>query len=108
MGEKLSAQHPEGLTGEQETLADSLFEIGAIKFGAFRLRLHETYPDAPLSPIYVDLRMLRRFPKEKALAIGQYEQLILPLRYDLLADIPTAATPIVASLLDRLYVGQVT
>lgn len=37
-------------------LADMLFELGAIKFGAFRLKLHETQPDAPLSPIYLMLR----------------------------------------------------
>lgn len=54
--------HPEGLTDVQETLAVSLFEIGAIKFGAFRLKLHDTHPDAPLSPYYVDLRVLPRHP----------------------------------------------
>lgn len=37
-------------------LARRLFNIGAVKFGAFRLKLHETHPDAPLSPIYFNLR----------------------------------------------------
>jgi len=40
----------------REELAHALFDIGAIKFGAFRLKLHETQPDAPLSPIYLNLR----------------------------------------------------
>jgi len=40
----------------QKALAIKLSEIGAIKFGAFRLKLHETHPDAPLSPIYLNLR----------------------------------------------------
>ncbi|MFA5185923.1 MAG: hypothetical protein WC551_05520 [Patescibacteria group bacterium] len=37
-------------------LAKRLFDLGAVKFGAFRLKLHETHPDAPLSPIYLNLR----------------------------------------------------
>lgn len=37
-------------------LADALFACGAVKFGAFKLKLHETKPDAPLSPIYFNLR----------------------------------------------------
>jgi uridine monophosphate synthetase len=44
------------MTSRQERLALQLFDIGAIKFGAFRLKLHETHPDAPLSPIYLNLR----------------------------------------------------
>lgn len=44
------------LTGARADLADRLFDCGAVKFGAFRLKLHETQPDAPLSPIYLNLR----------------------------------------------------
>lgn len=44
------------LKGKFAQVADLLFELGAIKFGAFRLKLHETNPDAPLSPIYLNLR----------------------------------------------------
>ncbi len=51
--------NPEGMTETQKELADALFNIGAIKFGAFRLKLHEKNPTAPLSPIYVNLRDLR-------------------------------------------------
>lgn len=40
----------------KESIATRLFEVGAIKFGAFKLKLHETKPDAPLSPIYLNLR----------------------------------------------------
>lgn len=100
--------HPEGLTEHQEKLLLSLFDIGAIKFGDFRLKLHETYPDAPLSPLYIDLRMIRRFPDTKKVAVEAYRELVAPLQFDLLADIPTAATPIVASLSDMLHVGMIT
>lgn len=37
-------------------LAADLFHAGAVRFGAFKLKLHETHPDAPLSPIYLNLR----------------------------------------------------
>lgn len=96
------------LTNAQKKLSLHLFDIGAIKFGSFKLKLHDTHPKAPLSPIYIDLRFLRRFPKAKASAIKVYEELIKPLKFDLLADIPTAATPLVSSLSDRLKVGMIT
>lgn len=100
--------HPEGLTETQEALSLQLFEIGAIKFGNFRLKLHDKNPEAPLSPVYIDLRVLRRFPEAKRAAVDVYEELVRPLEFDLLADVPTAATPLVSSLSDRLGVGMVT
>lgn len=84
------------VTGEErERLADLLFEIGAIKFGAFRIKLHETQPDAPLSPIYINLRLLRSYPPVLAYVAALLDKISRPLSYDLLADIPSAATPIV-------------
>ncbi len=100
--------HPEGLTPFQEHLAQQLFEIGAIKFGDFRLKLHDKKPEAPLSPIYIDLRVLRRFPEAKQAAVAVYEGLVHPLRFDLIADVPTAATPLASTLSDRLGVGMIT
>lgn len=40
----------------RKELALALFDAGAIKFGKFPLKMHEKYPDAPLSPIYLNLR----------------------------------------------------
>lgn len=96
------------LTAAQKRLSEQLFDIGAIRFGDFKLKLHEKSPKAPLSPVYIDLRALRRFPEAKAAAIDVYQELLQPLRFDLLADILTAATPFVASLSDRLEVGVIT
>lgn len=101
-------QHPEGLTEAQEILSSQLFEVGAIKFGDFRLKLHDKNPEAPRSPVYIDLRVLRRFPEAKQAAVNVYEELVRPLKFDLLADVPTAATPLVSSLSDKLGVGMVT
>lgn len=44
------------LTYTRALLADRLLECGAVKFGAFKLKLHEKHPEAPLSPIYFNLR----------------------------------------------------
>jgi uridine monophosphate synthetase len=83
---------------ERERLADLLFEIGAVKFGAFRIKLHETNPDAPLSPIYINLRILRSYPHALAYVAALLDKISRPLSFDLMADIPSAATPIVAVL----------
>lgn len=86
------------LTDTIKKLALQLFDIGAIKFGAFRLKLHDKKPDAPLSPIYIDLRVLRSFPNVMHSAVEVYRELSRGLKFDVYADIPTAATPIVAIL----------
>jgi len=96
------------LSKAREKLAEQLFDIGAIKFGAFRLKLHEKKPDAPLSPIYIDLRLLRSFPSAMDLAIEVYMELITGLKFDFLADVPTAATPIAAILSHRMKVPMVS
>jgi len=41
----------------KEKLALALFDAGAIKFGEFKLKMHEKYPRAPRSPIYLNLRI---------------------------------------------------
>ncbi len=44
--------------GLKDRLHKVLFDLGKIKFGAFKLKLHEKNPDAPLSPIYLNIRDL--------------------------------------------------
>lgn len=83
---------------KRRVLALGLFGIGAIKFGKFRLKLHEENPDAPLSPIYIDLRIMRSFPDVMDSAVKVYGELSYGLKFDLYADVPTAATPVVAVL----------
>lgn len=86
------------LTKIRKSLALGLFDVGAIKFGKFRLKLHEKNLDAPLSPIYIDLRVVRSFPDVMDSTITIYKELTSRLEFDLYADVPTAATPIVAVL----------
>jgi uridine monophosphate synthetase len=72
-----------------------LFDIGAVKFGEFRLKLHETKPDAPLSPIYIDLRTVRSYPPTFRDIAGILGRMVLKHQPDFVADVPTAVSPIV-------------
>ncbi len=92
-----------------DSFAKGLFRIGAIKFGAFRLKLHEKNPNAPLSPIYINLRILRSFPYLTHHAVSLLMMIIRDIEhFDLLADVPTAATPIVAVLSEKMWLPMIT
>ncbi len=99
-----------GMTPHQRSFADYLLTTGAVKFGAFRLKLHETQPDAPLSPIYVDLRVLRSYPDALDAAVSALDELIVRdgPTFDCYADIPMAATPLVAVLSHITRVPMIT
>ena len=101
---------PEGLTASQQRFADGLIAAGAVRFGAFRLKLHETQPDAPLSPIYVNLRVLRSFPDALDAAVAALAEMLIErgIRADCYADIPMAATPLVAVLSHQTRVPMIT
>jgi len=66
----------------------------------FRLKLHETQPDAPLSPYYIDLRRL--YGSGNAIGIAADALAILieakGIEYDRLAGIPVASLPIVGAM----------
>ena len=96
------------LTETRKALAFRLFDIGAIKFGQLRLKLHEKNPNAPLSPIYIDLRILRSFPEAMDSAVEVYKELAGGLKFDCYADVPTAATPIVAILSHETRVPMIS
>jgi uridine monophosphate synthetase len=105
---------PSELSEKRRAFADALLATGAVKFGAFRLKLHEKQPDAPLSPIYVDLRTLRSFPDALDAAVAALAEMIAEmiaargLAFDLYADVPQAATPLVAVLSHLTRVGMIT
>lgn len=82
----------------KRNVALGLLEAGAVKFGNFRLKLHEKQPDAPLSPIYVDLRILRSIPQMMRHCVSVYKDMTAGLQCDYYADVPTAGTPFVAAL----------
>jgi orotate phosphoribosyltransferase len=82
----------------QESIALSLFEIGAVRFGRFVLH------SGRVSPIYLDLRLLVSYPDALRQAARAYQELLTPLNFDLLAATPLAGLPIgtaVALTMDR-------
>lgn len=89
-------------------LALDLFRVGAVRFGEFKLKLHEKFPDAPLSPIYIDLRIVRSFPEVMESATDVYEELTSQLKFDAYADIPTSVTPLVAVLSYKTRIPMIT
>ncbi|MDI6592056.1 MAG: hypothetical protein QME61_03960 [Patescibacteria group bacterium] len=93
-----------------KNLALKLFDIGAIKFGSFKWKLHEKFPQAPLSPIYINLRILRSYPKIIGEVVDVFDELIKQknLKFDLLSDIPYASTPIVSILMFKIGVPMIT
>lgn len=87
-------------------IADMLFDLGAIKFGAFKLKLHEKNPDAPLSPIYLNLRTPDNTkpgpltPKVVQLIAECFIDKLLPTPnkyYDHVAGVPNAGDPFAAA-----------
>jgi len=84
----------------QEVLALKLLNAGVVKFGAFKLKLHETQPEAPLSPIYINLRTPDN--KDGPLTVDLVENIGWQLfnitnkeriEFDLVAGIPRAGEP---------------
>jgi orotate phosphoribosyltransferase len=106
----VSANKAGDLTSAQRAFADALLAVSAVKFGAFRLKLHEAQPDAPLSPIYIDLRVLQSYPDALDAAVAALRELIARdgLRFTRYAGIPLAATPLTAVLSHVTRVPMIT
>lgn len=99
------------LSKSQKELALSLFGAGVIKLDfekGWRLKLHETHPDAPLSPFYIDLRKLQSHLEVKFKAISALIDLIDKVEYDYIAGIPLAAVALASSLADKTGKPQIT
>lgn len=84
------------------SVATAIYDAGCIQFGKFILT------SGAKSPIYIDLRRIRSFWEEKSVVVEAYAKLLEGLQFDLLADMPSAATPLVSSLMDRLRIPQIT
>lgn len=94
-----------------EVLALKLWESGVLQFDferGFRMKLHDTHPEAPLSPFYINLRRVRSLPDVMDLVVDSLAEIVSQLEFDYLACVPTAATPIVAVLASRLRLPQIT
>jgi len=80
------------LSPKIQQFADTLLRIDAIKFGAFKLKIHKTHPHAPLSPFYINFRVVQSDPQALAEAVDVYCHMAQNLQFDLVAGIPHGAS----------------
>src|SRR5689334_18744682 len=92
---------------DKQAVAAGLFAAGVIRFGAFRLKLHESNPDAPLSPFYIDLRLVKSHPDLMDGVTDLLIRLMRGLKFDLIADVPTAGTPFAAIIAHKLRMPMI-
>ncbi len=69
-------------------LALTLFDIGAVRLGQFKLH------SGRMSPIYLDLRLLVSYPQAMRVATAMYRRVLESLDFDLVAATPLAGLPI--------------
>ncbi|MCP4416158.1 MAG: orotate phosphoribosyltransferase [Chloroflexi bacterium] len=75
-----------------EQFALTLFDIGAIQLGKFKLH------SGKKSRIYLDLRILVSYPQALRLAIAAFRTVLNQLSFDLLAATPLAGLPLGTAL----------
>lgn len=75
-----------------DSLAEKLYEIGAIKFGEFKLK------SGKISPIYIDLRIIPSFPSVLDYVTDAYISVIEANRieFNKIAGVPMSSIPLAA------------
>ncbi len=80
------------LTESDQQLVNDLYDIGALKFGEFRLK------SGILSPFYVDLRGIIAHPAILQAIALRILEVLRPLRFERIAGIPYAGIPIATAV----------
>lgn len=96
--QRVAAIENEIIEGLADRLSSSLTKVNKIKFGEFKLKLHEKHPAAPLSPYYLNLRDLTE-DQLSGIALGMaWRGADWFERWPYIVSIPHAANPIAERL----------
>ena len=82
--------------------ATCMFEVGAVKFGDFKLK------SGGRSPVYIDLRVMQSYPQALHALAEAMNYLVHPLSFDRLVAIPHGATPLTVVMSQLSGVPMVT
>ncbi len=82
-------------------IIDELFEIGAIKFGAFTLK------SGIESPIYIDLRSIISYPKLLEKIRDAMWHQMRHLNFDIICGVPYTALPIATAISIKYHVPMI-
>lgn len=93
---------------ECQDLVGGMFSLGAIRFGDFKWTFHNDYYNAPLAPMYFEIRIVRKDPMLRNYPVDILQSEVRGLKFDMIADVPTAITPTVALLAERLGIGMIS
>lgn len=92
--------------------ARQLFDVGAVQFGAFRYKYHETNPELPPEPSYLNLRKPPKGPLTDDLIdrLGvalHHAASLMQVEYKTVVGVPEAGDPLAAAFAKAMGVGRV-